>query len=76
VFISAGTRLPGRCLAMNVSILAFRRHVTVYEGADKSYTYDFVVLTFSTHPRKILLVVLQLRKAKDLSAHLRIYNLM
>jgi hypothetical protein len=29
---------------------------------------DFVVLTSLTHPRKILLVVLQTGKAKDLSA--------
>jgi hypothetical protein len=35
------------------------------------YTYDFVVLTSLTHPRKILLVVLQIGKAKDLSAPLR-----
>jgi hypothetical protein len=37
-----------------------------------SSTYDFVVLTSLTHPRKILLVVLQIGKAKDLSAPLRI----
>jgi hypothetical protein len=41
------------------------------------HTYDFVVLTSLTHPRKILLVVLQIgkqeiRKDKDLSAPLRI----
>jgi hypothetical protein len=40
------------------------------------YTYDFVVPTSLTHPRKILLVVLQIGKwetgkAKDLSAPLR-----
>jgi hypothetical protein len=34
------------------------------------HTYDFVVLTSLTHPRKILLVVLQIGKAKDLSAPL------
>jgi hypothetical protein len=33
--------------------------------------HDFVVLTSLTHPRKILLVVLQIGKAKDLSAPLR-----
>jgi hypothetical protein len=38
------------------------------------HTYDFVVLTSLTHPRKILLVVLQIRKAKDLSARLRTYS--
>jgi hypothetical protein len=32
---------------------------------------SFVVLTSLTHPRKILLVVLQIGKAKDLSAPLR-----
>jgi hypothetical protein len=39
------------------------------------HTYDFVVLTSLTHPRKILLFVLQIwkiGKAKDLSAPLRI----
>jgi hypothetical protein len=41
------------------------------------HTYDFVVLTSLTHPRKILLVVLQIgkqeiEKAKDLSAPLHI----
>jgi hypothetical protein len=35
------------------------------------HTYDFVVLGSLTHPRKILLVVLQIGKAKDLSAPLR-----
>jgi hypothetical protein len=34
------------------------------------HTYDFVVLTSLTHPRKTLLVVLQIGKAKDLSAPL------
>jgi hypothetical protein len=34
-------------------------------------SYDFVVLTSLTHPRKILLVVLQIGEAKDLSALLR-----
>jgi hypothetical protein len=37
-----------------------------------SHTYDFVVLN---HPRKILLVVLQIGKAKDLSASLCITNM-
>jgi hypothetical protein len=36
------------------------------------HTYDFVVLTSLTHPCKILLVVLQTGKAKDLSAPLRV----
>jgi hypothetical protein len=31
------------------------------------HTYNFVVLTSLTHPRKIILVVLQIQKAKDLS---------
>jgi hypothetical protein len=34
------------------------------------HAYDFVVLTSLTHPRKVLLVVLQIGKAKDLSAPL------
>jgi hypothetical protein len=44
------------------------------------HTYDFVVLTCLTYPRKILLVVLQIGKAEDLSAalcillHLQIEN--
>jgi hypothetical protein len=38
------------------------------------HTYDFVVLTSSTHPRKILLVVLQIGRAKYLSAPLRIHS--
>jgi hypothetical protein len=37
-----------------------------------SDTYDFVVQTSLTHPRKIILVVLQIGKAKDLSTPLRI----
>jgi hypothetical protein len=36
------------------------------------YIYDFVVLTSLSHPRKILLVVLQVGKSKDLSAPLRV----
>jgi hypothetical protein len=36
------------------------------------HTHNFVVLTSLTHPRKPLLVVLQIGKAKDLSAPLRI----
>jgi hypothetical protein len=36
------------------------------------HTYDFVVLTSLTHPSEILLVMLQIGKAKDLSAPLRI----
>jgi hypothetical protein len=32
---------------------------------------DFVVLTSLTHPRKIILLVLQIGKVKDLSAALR-----
>jgi hypothetical protein len=39
------------------------------------YTYDFVVLFSLTRPRKILLVVLQIGKAKDLSAPLRSTNI-
>jgi hypothetical protein len=43
----------------------------IFPGAP--HTYDFVALTSLTHPRKILLVVLlQIGKAKDLSAPLRI----
>jgi hypothetical protein len=35
------------------------------------HTYDFVVITSLTHPRKIILVVKKIGKAKDLSAPLR-----
>jgi hypothetical protein len=38
------------------------------------HTYDFVLLTFLTNRRKILLVVLQIGKAKHLSAPLCIYH--
>jgi hypothetical protein len=43
-----------------------------------THTYDFIVLTSLTHPRKILVVVLQIRKeeigrAEDLSAALQMY---
>jgi hypothetical protein len=38
------------------------------------HTCNFVVPTCLTHPRKILLVVLQIGKAKDFSAPLRITN--
>jgi hypothetical protein len=44
----------------------------MYSLLNSTHTYDFVVLTSLTHPRKILLVVLQIGKAKDLSAPLRI----
>jgi hypothetical protein len=40
--------------------------------APHTHTYDFVVLTSLTNPGKILLVVLQIGKAKDLSAPLGI----
>jgi hypothetical protein len=33
-----------------------------------THTYDFHVLTSLTHPRKILLFLLQIGKTKDLSA--------
>jgi hypothetical protein len=36
------------------------------------HTHDFVVLTSLTHPRKILFIVLQIGKAKDLSVLLHI----
>jgi hypothetical protein len=38
------------------------------------HTYDFVVLTSLTHARETLLVALQIGKAKDLSAPLRIHH--
>jgi hypothetical protein len=38
------------------------------------HTYEFVVLTSLTHPRKILLDVLQIGKAKDLSGPLGIFQ--
>jgi hypothetical protein len=37
------------------------------------HTLDFVVLNYLTHSRKILLVVLHIGKAKDLSVPLRIF---
>jgi hypothetical protein len=37
------------------------------------HTLDFVVLTSLSHTRKIILIVLQIGKAKDLSAPLRIH---
>jgi hypothetical protein len=40
-----------------------------------THTYEFVVLTSLTHPRKIILVVLQIEKTKDLSAPLRTFTL-
>jgi hypothetical protein len=42
-----------------------------YSPLNYTHTHDFVVLTSLTHPRKILLVVLRIGKAKDLSAPLR-----
>jgi hypothetical protein len=45
---------------------------STYSPTWAPHTYDFVVVTFLTHPRKILLVVLEIREAKDLSAPLRI----
>jgi hypothetical protein len=45
---------------------AFTLHIPLWPP----HTYDFVVLTSLTHRRKILLVVLQIGKAKDLSAGL------
>jgi hypothetical protein len=45
--------------------------ISVTDQNEYNYTYDFVVLTCLTHPRKILLVVLQIGKAEDLSAALR-----
>jgi hypothetical protein len=38
------------------------------------HAYDFIVITSLTHPRKILLVVLQIGKAKDLTAPIRMYT--
>jgi hypothetical protein len=37
-----------------------------------THTYDFIVVTSLTHPRKNPLVVLKIGKVKDLSALLRI----
>jgi hypothetical protein len=53
-----------------------KRNIGVLVGVPRdprphTHTYDFVVLTSLNHPRKILLVVLQIGKAKDLSAPLR-----
>jgi hypothetical protein len=43
---------------------------TVHIPPGAPHTYDFVVVTSLTRLRKILLVVLQIGKAKDLSAPL------
>jgi hypothetical protein len=49
-----------------------KKCVYTYFSPSSTHLYDFVVLTSLTHPRKILLVVLQIGKAKDLSAPLRV----
>jgi hypothetical protein len=46
----------------------------VFTRSWATLTYDFVVLTSLTHLRKIVLVVLQIGKAKDLSAHLHTFD--
>jgi hypothetical protein len=43
---------------------------STYPPPLKLYTFDFDVLTSLTHPRKILLVVLQIGNATDFSAPL------
>jgi hypothetical protein len=47
---------------------------STYSPLSSTQTYDFVVLTFLNHPRKIILIVPQIRKAKDLSVALRTHN--
>jgi hypothetical protein len=46
----------------------------LYLFPEAPHTYDFVAVTSLTHPRKLLLVVLQIRRAKDLSAPLHKMN--
>jgi hypothetical protein len=46
---------------------------TVHIPLSAPHTYDFVVLTSLTHPIKILFVVMQIGKARDLSAPLSIH---
>jgi hypothetical protein len=46
---------------------------STYSTLSSTHTYDFVVLTSLTHQRKIIFVVLQIGKTKNLSAPLRIH---
>jgi hypothetical protein len=58
VFISAGTYLPSRCLAMNVcsgsAVPAFSRHVVIYFN----YFYELVNLIFTPVSKSLSLAFL------------------
>jgi hypothetical protein len=62
--------VSSRTTNLNWSVLKICIYCTYSPWAP--HTYDFVVLTSLTHPRRILLVALKIGKAKDLSAPLRI----
>jgi hypothetical protein len=53
-------------------VRARQRKFTLHILPQAPHTYDFVVLISLALPRKILLVLLQIGKAKDLSAAQRI----
>jgi hypothetical protein len=56
----------------NNKLLDWKNVFTLHIPPWAPQTYDFIVLTSLTHPRKILLVVPQIGKVKDLSTALRI----
>jgi hypothetical protein len=59
----------------NNNLRAWKKCIySTYSPLRAPHTYDFVVLTSLPHPRKILLVVLQIGKARDLSAPLRTHH--
>jgi hypothetical protein len=57
----------------NYKLRDWKNVFTLYIPPWAPHTYCFVVLTSLTHPRKIILFVLQIGKAKDLSAPLSIF---
>jgi hypothetical protein len=58
------------CLYKENKLQDWKNVFTLHIPPWAPHTYDFIVLTSLTHPRKILLVVLQIGKAKDLSGPL------
>jgi hypothetical protein len=55
----------------NNKLQAWKNVFTLHIPPWAPHTYEFIVLTSLTHPRKILFAVLQIGKAKDLSSPLR-----
>jgi hypothetical protein len=51
--------------------MEFKKSIYSTHSPWAPHTYDFAVLTSLTHPRKLILFVLQIGKAKNLSAPLR-----